>query len=70
MRLVERTAPDIARDFSDVIAVIRSSADLVQLKLEVKHPATIDVARIIRASEEGAALTRELRSLVFQEESL
>jgi hypothetical protein len=70
MRLVERTAPDIARDFSDVIAVIRSSADLVQLKLEVKHPATIDVARIIRASEEGSALTRELRSLVFQEESL
>ena len=67
MSLVERTAPDIARDFSDVIAVIRSSADLVQLKLEVKHPATIDVARIIRASEEGAALTRELRSLVFQE---
>ena len=70
MPLVERTAPDIARDFSDVIAVIRSSADLVKLKLEVKHPATIDVARIISASEEGAALTRELRSLVFQEESL
>ena len=69
MLLVERTAPEIARDFSDVIAVIRSSADLVQLKLDVKHPATIDVARIIRASEEGAALTRELRSLAFQEES-
>jgi hypothetical protein len=69
MPLVERTAPDIVRDFSDVIAVIRTSADLVQLKLEVKHPATIDVARIVRASEEGAALTRELRSLVFQEES-
>jgi hypothetical protein len=69
MPLVERTAPEIARDFSDVIAVIRSSADLVQLKLDVKHPATIDLARIIRASEEGAALTRELRSLVFQEES-
>lgn len=69
MPFVERTAPDIVRDFSDVIAVIRTSADLVQLKLEVKHPATIDVARIVRASEEGAALTRELRSLVFQEES-
>jgi hypothetical protein len=70
MANVERTAPDIARDFSDVIAVIRSSADLVKLKLEVNDPATIDVARIIRASEEAAQLTRELRSLVFQEESV
>lgn len=70
MANVERTAPEIARDFSDVIAVIRSSADLVKLKLEVNDPATIDVARIIRASEEAAALTRELRLLVFQEESV
>ena len=70
MANVERTAPEIARDFSDVIAVIRSSADLVKLKLEVNDPATIDVARIIRASEEAAALTRELRSLVFQERSV
>ena len=70
MANVERTAPEIARDFSDVIAVIRSSADLVKLKLEVNDPATIDVGRIIRASEEAAALTRELRSLVFQEESV
>ena len=67
---VERTAPDIARDFSDVIAVIRCSADLVKLKLDVNDPATIDVARIIRASDEAAALTRELRLLVFQEESV
>jgi hypothetical protein len=68
MPLVERMAPEIARDFSDVIAVIRGSADLVKLKLEVDHPATIDVERIIRASEEAAALTRELRSLVLHEE--
>ena len=61
---MERTVSNIARDFSDVIAVIRGSADLVKLKLEVNHPATIDVARIIRASEEAAELTRELRALV------
>ena len=70
MPLVERTVCNIARDFSDVIAVIRGSADLVKLKLEVHHPATIDVARIIRASEEAAELTRELRSHVFLEESV
>jgi len=65
---VEREASDIARDFTDVIAVIRGSADLVKLKLEADHPARTDVCRIIRASEEALELSRELRSLVFQEE--
>ena len=67
---MERTPREIARDFGDVVAVIRGSADLVKLKLEVNHPATIDVERIVRASEEALALTRELRLQVFHEETV
>ena len=67
MRFVAKTTRDILRDYTDLLAAVRMSAELVKLKLEPDHPATPDVARIIRASEEAEGLTRELRLLVCGE---
>ena len=59
-----RTAYAISHDYRSVISVIRGSADLARTKLDPDDPAAADVARIIRACEEAAALTMELRALV------
>jgi hypothetical protein len=59
-----RTPCEIAHDFGNVITVIRGSADLVRGELGVDHPAAGDLTRIVRAADEAAALTRELRSVV------
>ena len=63
MRSVARTPCTIAHDYRGVITVMRGSADLARGKLEANHPAMIDIARIIRACEEAAALSMELRAL-------
>ena len=70
MRFVAKTTRDILRDYTDLLAAVRMSAELVKLKLEPNHPATIDVARILKASEEAERLTRELRSLVSGESGI
>jgi signal transduction histidine kinase len=60
---VSRTPCTIAHDLRGVINVVRGSADLARGKLEPNHPAGDDIARIIRACEEIAALTMELRAM-------
>jgi hypothetical protein len=63
MRSVARTPYTIAHDYRGVITMMRGSADLARGKLEPNHPALIDIVRIIRACEEAAALTMELRAM-------
>ena len=46
-----------------MINVVRGSADLARVKIEPNHPAEADIARIIRACEEVAALAMELRAM-------
>ncbi len=58
-----RTPYTIAHDYRSVTNVMRGSADLARGKLEPDHPALTDIARIIRACEEAAALTMELRAM-------
>ena len=53
----------VAHDFRGVTNVMRGSADLARGKLEPDHPALTDIARIIRACEEAAALRMELRAM-------
>ena len=58
-----RTPCTIAHDLRGVTNVVRGSADLARVKLEPNHPASADIVRIIRACEEFAALTMELRAM-------
>ena len=58
-----RTPCAISHDLRGVINVVRGSADLARGKLEPDHPAGPDIARIIRACEDLAALTMELRAM-------
>jgi hypothetical protein len=60
---VDRTPCTIAQELRGVINVVRGSADLARVKLEPNHPAAPDIARIIRACEDVAALTMELRAM-------
>ena len=62
-RSVVRTPCTIAHDYRGVINVMRGSADLARAKLEPNHPALTDIARIIRACEDAAALTMALRAM-------
>ena len=59
-----KTTRDILRDYTDLLAAVRMSAELVKLKLEPDNPA-ID-GEDPRASGEAEELTRELRSLVCE----
>ena len=58
-----RTTCTISDDLRGVINVVRGSADLARVKLDPHHPATPDIARIVRACEELGALAMELRAL-------
>lgn len=58
-----RTPCRVSHDLRGVVSIVRGSADLARAKLEPHHPATADIARIMRACEEAAALTMELRAL-------
>jgi signal transduction histidine kinase len=68
-RFVARTACDIAHDFANVLTVIRGSADLMRPHIDGEHPAAEELARILQAVQEAAALTGELRSIVCEERS-
>jgi signal transduction histidine kinase len=65
-----RTPCQIAHDFEDVITVIRGSVELMQGQIDATHPAASDLSRIIRASDEAAVLTRELRSVACEDDHL
>ena len=67
MRLVAKTTCDIVREYTDLVSAIRMSAELREHKLEPNHPAMADVTRIVRASNEAAELTRDLRSVLCGE---
>src|SRR3954451_6540191 len=60
---VAKTPCTIAQELRGVTNVVRGSADLARVKLEPDHPAAPDIARIIRACEEFAALAMELRAM-------
>jgi hypothetical protein len=62
---VARTACTIAHDLRGVANVVRGSADFARVKLEPNHPAGTDIARILRACEDVAALATELRAMSF-----
>jgi signal transduction histidine kinase len=64
---VARNACDIVHDFANVLTVIRGSADLMRHHIEAEHPSADELARILQAVQEGAALTGELRLLVCEE---
>jgi hypothetical protein len=67
---MSRTPCNIAHDFANVVTVIRGHAELVNGRLESYHPARADLAMLIKAAEEAAVLTFELRSLVCDEQAL
>ncbi|MHB0856004.1 MAG: PAS domain S-box protein [Anaerolineae bacterium] len=55
-----RMASGIAHDFGNLLAVIRGEGDLLLRKLPADSPWAEDAQRIVRASEAGASVTREL----------
>jgi hypothetical protein len=67
---VTRSSNDIVHDLANVLTAIRGSADAVRRQLGTYDPASGDVQRIIQASEEAVALTRELRASLHPEGAL
>jgi len=57
-----RPSWDIADDFGNAVTAIPGVAEIVLRQDDPSHPATPHVVRLVNASDEAAALTRELRS--------
>ncbi|MHB1293987.1 MAG: PAS domain S-box protein [Anaerolineae bacterium] len=55
-----RMASGIAHDFGNLLAVIRGEGDLLLRLLPPGAPGTDDAQRIVRATDAGASVTREL----------
>ena len=60
MEVVGRLAGGVAHDFNNLLAVIMGYGDLARRALRRRGAAARDVEEIRRASERGAALTRQL----------
>ena len=60
MDAVGRLAGGVAHDFNNALAVITSFAELIQMKLAPADALHRHVQQILKASERGASLTRQL----------
>jgi hypothetical protein len=67
---VARSAIDIVHDLANVLTAIRGSAAAVRREIGTYDPVLPDVSRIINATEEAVALTRELRSSLHHDGTL
>jgi PAS domain S-box-containing protein len=61
MDAIGRLAGGVAHDFSNLLAVISAHADYAVGALDAAHPLRPEIEGILRASERGAALTRQLQ---------
>jgi signal transduction histidine kinase len=64
---VTRSSEDIVHDLANVLTAIRGAAAAVRREIGTHDPVLPDVSRIIQATEEAVALTRELRSSLYPE---
>lgn len=60
MEAVGKLAGGVAHDFNNILTVIVSFAELVHRAIDVAHPAQSDIREVMRASERGEALVRQL----------
>ena len=63
---MESRLRSIVHELTNVLTVIRGSAELAKRKLEPDHPAHRDVDNATYASERAFELTRELLELTAQ----
>jgi hypothetical protein len=68
--VLTRSSLDIVHDLANTLTVIRGSADSVRRQLGTYDPVSGEVARIIKATEDAVALTRELRVSLYPEGAL
>jgi PAS domain S-box-containing protein len=60
MNAVGQLAGGVAHDFNNLLTSIRGFADLLGRSLEMSDPRRKDIAEILKATEQAAALTRQL----------